>query len=187
MLGSFHPRETLGPSASKSLSTRLIAARTSRSVDIPGAKPPVCQETVLRSRFEVLPKGGGVDEPRLLRSEEKRGISRAEMLAQFRKTLLVRVELLEVAPAKLLPFRGIVCVPPAQVGGRCSRSCPEIDPSDVFGETARPEAVDEDPAAIGATRGLVDTLRSDTQLVTPTGSAFSCAPCQAAAPRAWAM
>src|SRR5579864_5594059 len=111
------------------------------------------------------------------------GVFCALLLQQFDGALLL-AEFLPVPDLELLPFGGIVTEPLAQLRARGHVLQPQFHRRALFGQTARPQAINQDSQAVFSRRLFVNPLhlnhRRDTPLCGVAHSSTS-----ASKPAAW--
>ena len=98
--------------------------------------------------MKVLAESRGIVQALLLRAEQQRGRTGAQLRPQLCQTFGIRVQLGEIAPAKLVPLRGIVLIPAPQVRRGSDRPGPEVELRDFLGEAPRLQTIDQDAAPV---------------------------------------
>ena len=109
--------------------------------------------------LDVLFESDGVVEPRLSRGENERDPAGPDALEDGLQGFPPATEFLEVPALELRPFVPVVVEPAPKFGGGRSLLGPKVDLGVLLRETAGPQPVDENAAAIRSRRGFVGTFQ----------------------------
>jgi hypothetical protein len=80
---------------------------------------------------------------------------------EFLELRSICAELLDVAAAELREAAGLVAEPLSKLAARRKLLRPLVEFGLLLGDTARPEAIDENPVSVPGGRGLLGPLQAD--------------------------
>lgn len=113
------------------------------------------------ARRQEFPQGYGIIFLSFFAAEDKGCRAISDLFTELFYCIWPGLQFRGVAAFEFRPFFRIMLVPAAQFAGEGQLFAPIVDPQLIFADSARPEAIDENPSAIAGGRFIVGAFEFD--------------------------